>query len=81
MPPGALYGRVPVDVGHLSQAEAVRVRRRVGEAVHDHRRHAGLEYFSHPVVELVVGDVAPVVRFTVVHRRHVARSCGFQADF
>ena len=36
---GALDGGVPVDVGELSQAEAVRLVVGVGEAVHHHRVH------------------------------------------
>ena len=37
MPPGVLYGGVPVDVGEQAQAEPiVVVVGRVGEAIHNH---------------------------------------------
>ena len=75
MPPCTFYGRIPVYVGDLAQAEAVRVRTGVGETVHDDRGHSSLKYLSNAVVQFVVGDVAPVVGFAVVNRRHVARCC------
>lgn len=66
MAPGELHGRVPVDVGQQTQAEALRVGG-VGEAIHGHGGLRGVESLSHPLVELVVGYGAPEGRLAVGH--------------
>ena len=65
--PNVLNGGVPVDVGEQAEAESICRRRRVGVAVDHNVRASGVEGFSDPLVELVVGDGAPVARLLVLH--------------
>ena len=61
MPSCAFDRRVPVDVGQLAQAEAIRIGRRIRESVDDHRRVAGGVGLADAAVQLVIDDRAPVV--------------------
>lgn len=66
VPPRELHGRVPVDVGQQTQAEALRVGG-VSESIHGHGGLGGVEGLSHPLVELVVGYGAPKGWLAVGH--------------
>ena len=61
MSPGILYGGVSIDIGEETQAEpVVVVVRRVGEAVNNDGVVERVVDLSHPAVQLVVRDAAPV---------------------
>lgn len=74
VPARVLDGGVAVDVGQQAEAEAVAVVGGVGEAVNDDAVVLRVEDLAHPRVQLVVRDVAPVLRLLVRHRRHVRRN-------
>lgn len=76
MPAGVLDGGIAVDVGQQSEAEAVLVVGRVGEAVHQHAGRRGVVGLADAVVELVVDDGAPVARLFVLYRLHVWKRSG-----
>lgn len=71
MPSGVLYGRVAVDVAQLPEAEPVAVVAGIGKTVHYHRRTVAMEHFTHPTVQLVVGDGGPEGLLLVGHRLHI----------
>lgn len=68
--PRELHGRVPVDVGQQTEAEALGIGG-VSEAIHGHGGLGGVESLSHPLVELVVGYGAPEGRLAVGHRLQI----------
>ena len=65
-----------VDVGEEAEAEAVGAGR-VAEAVHRQRRLRRVERLADAVVQLVVGDAAPVLRLLV---RHWLCVCGGRGE-
>ena len=73
MPACVLDGGVSVDVGEQAQAEAVLVVGGVCEAVHQDAGGGGMVGFSHPVVQLIVDNGAPVTGLLVLHRLNIWR--------
>lgn len=71
MPPGVLNGGVAVDVGEQAEAESVAVVGGICEAIDEHAGGGRLERLSDAIVELVVNNRAPVLRFLVGHGLHI----------
>ena len=63
---GVLNGGVTVHVGEEAEGEAVCTGAWLGVAVDDDLRVGRMEHLPHPVVQLVVGYGAPVLRLMVV---------------
>lgn len=58
--PRVLYGRIPVHVAELAQAEPVAVVRGIREAVHDDRVGVTVEDLADSTVEFVVRNRGPI---------------------
>ena len=71
VPTSVLYGRVSVDVGQEAQTEPVGVIRGVGEPVHYDAGLGRMERLPHTIVQLIVYDGTPVLRFLVCYRLQV----------
>lgn len=70
MSPCVLDGGVPVHIGQEAQTEAVRIVRRICEAIDDDARLGGIERLPDATVQLVVDHGAPVLGFLVRNRMH-----------
>lgn len=68
---GVLDGGVAVDIGQQTQAEAIAVVGGVGEAIHQHTGGGRQECFSHPIIQLIVHNGAPVLGFLIGHRLNI----------
>ena len=71
MPPSVLNGRVAIDVGKQAQAESVAIVGGICEAIHEHTSGGSLERLSNTIIELIVNNRAPVLRFLIGHRLHI----------
>lgn len=71
VPPGVLNGGVAVHVGEQAKTESVAVVGGICEAIDEHTGRGSLECLSNTIVELVVNNRAPVLRFFIRHGLHI----------
>lgn len=71
VPPGVLNSGVAVDVGEQAETESVAVVGGICEAIDEHTGGGRLEGLSNTIVELVVNNRAPVLRFFIRHGLHI----------
>lgn len=56
---------IAIDVAQLTQAESIRICRRVCEAINDNRCGIAVKDFTDTAVEFVISDAGPIGRFLV----------------
>lgn len=73
VPSSVLDGGVPIDIREQAQAEPWGIFRRIREAVYSDRIVLSRcsEHFANTRVQLVVSNLAPVLRFLVIDRMHL----------
>lgn len=68
---GVLDGGVSVHVGEEAEGEAVRTGAWLSVAINDDLGVRGMEHLPHTVVQLVIGNGAPVLWLVVMHLGHI----------